>query len=146
MSAQHGAEGTAKMRLSEAIRLGAMLRPQAFGQFYADGATCAFGAALDAVGRLYPLDSAQCFIAITAQGWDDIQYLRIACPECGRSAAYTVQHLNNLHKWTRERIADWLEGIEQEHTHAAATDTTVGQIHEVRDKDGLVLALDRSTR
>jgi len=40
------------MRLSDAIRLGAMLKPQAYGGFHFEGRTCAMGAALDACGRL----------------------------------------------------------------------------------------------
>ena len=38
------------MRLSEAIRLGAMIRPKARGRFLHNGASCAQGAALEAVG------------------------------------------------------------------------------------------------
>lgn len=38
------------MRLSEAIRLGAMLKPQGFGSYFRHGATCAMGAAIEAVG------------------------------------------------------------------------------------------------
>ena len=38
------------MRLSEAIRLGAMLRPQAFRPLFTDDGACALGAALLAVG------------------------------------------------------------------------------------------------
>lgn len=38
------------------------------------------------------------------------------CPECQTnnfdgSIVYTVTHLNDDHRWTRERIADWLESI-----------------------------------
>ncbi len=40
------------MKLSEAIRLGAMLKPQIKQDHYHNGSTCAFGAALDAVGQL----------------------------------------------------------------------------------------------
>ena len=38
------------MRLSEAIRLGAMIRPKPRGRFSHNGASCAQGAALEAQG------------------------------------------------------------------------------------------------
>ena len=31
-----------------------------------------------------------------------------------------ITHLNDDHKWTREAIADWVEGIEREQEQAAA--------------------------
>jgi hypothetical protein len=39
------------MTLSEAIRLGAMLKPQAFGDYTDGRGTCAWGAASEAAGR-----------------------------------------------------------------------------------------------
>ena len=38
------------MQLSEAIRLGAMLRPQAYGHYFIRGGSCAMGAAYEAYG------------------------------------------------------------------------------------------------
>ena len=46
--AQYSSEGA--MKLSEAIRLGAMMMPQAFRTLLTDDGACAFGAALLAVG------------------------------------------------------------------------------------------------
>src|SRR5678816_2083525 len=91
------------MRLSEAMRLGAMLKPQGFDGYNHDGATCAMGAAFDALGVLesnfteeehFPLTKVRCE----------------RCPECGNAPmCYTVAsaifHLNDDHEWTRERIA-----------------------------------------
>jgi len=36
---------------------------------------------------------------------------RRSCPECGVSdlAAYVGVHLNDSHRWSRERIAQWIE-------------------------------------
>lgn len=104
------------MRLSEAIRLGAMLKPQGFGN-YTDqfGGTCAIGAACEAAG-------------IDAHSSPDVARYEIAyvrpidgaCPECG-VARFTgiggnlIVHLNDTHRWTRERIADHVATIEAQH-------------------------------
>ena len=94
------------MKLSEAIRLGTMLgKFQYFGGYrnYNDTATCALGAAEDAgfdVELPHPTDEAD-------------------CPACGRvfheedpDMEYTIPHLNDDHRWTREQIAAWVETVE----------------------------------
>ncbi len=94
-----------KLRLSEAMRLGAMLSPQGFGTFRnRKGATCALGAVAEAIGG--------------------IEHLRLVYPILDRRAEYpvadkafyggsslfdTIVQLNDVHCWTRERIADWIE-------------------------------------
>lgn len=93
------------MKLSEAIRLGAMLKPQAFGKLSDGVGTCALGAAEDAVGMswfaAWPLQHP----AFTA-----------GCPACKYVPDVidqaTPAHLNDVHRWTREQIADWVESIE----------------------------------
>lgn len=110
------------MRLSEAIRLGAMLKPQAFGTFRArtatrdDGAflglriiesTCALGAACDAGYKRSGIDQ-----------------VHVWCPACSLRAGvlFHAMHLNDTHRWTREQIADWVESIElQQAVNAEAT-------------------------
>ncbi len=112
------------MRLSEAIRLGSMLKPQGYGQLYAMGKTCAFGAALDAVGHLSDR-------AFFGSEWSDLfpemgNAGRWLCPAChsrdvvlhGISCA--VVHLNDVHHWTREGIADWLDQILPESEESGA--------------------------
>lgn len=47
------------MQLSEAIRLGAMLKPQIRCGFFDGQGTCAVGAAADAIGRLDDLVAGQ---------------------------------------------------------------------------------------
>ncbi len=96
------------MRLSEAIRLGATMKPQGFGQaFTPDGGSCALGAALDAIGvpQGYPFNIWPEMIK-EILFWQD-------CPECGRAGAEIrlsmPAHLNDTHRWTRERIADFVE-------------------------------------
>ncbi len=114
-----------KLPLSEAIRLGSMLRQQAFGEYtrvpvvklmgqdieISEGlSTCAISAALEAVGA--PLD-------------EDWQFdrtifhelaLAASCPECGACEDGwclddVIPHLNDDHRWTREAIAGWVESI-----------------------------------
>jgi hypothetical protein len=133
---------TAPMRMSEAMRLGAMLHDQAYGELWTldEGgaviASCALGAAFEAAGlpmsremRPYPI------LGVGGTGvlnWGDVPYewqpllgapaeLPCGCERTGLgvglfSANFNVQgaivHLNNSHHWTRERIADWLEGEE----------------------------------
>jgi hypothetical protein len=94
------------MKLSEAIRLGALLHPQCFGTLYQiDGpeedaaivASCALGAAEQAGYRWW-----------AAYGDRRSQ----PCPDgCALHSAMAgmIQHLNDKHRWTRERIADWVE-------------------------------------
>jgi len=113
------------MKLSEAIRLGAMLKPQAFGSLFNGMGTCALGAAADAVGILdtdthwFKRDKR------APEHWKPVATSMAECPQCGadwplpRTGAFTkrdvqtaVVHLNNDHRWTRERIADWVATIE----------------------------------
>lgn len=103
------------MRLSDAIRLGAMLKPQ--GRFHIldeHGRTCALGAALDAVGQLD--DSGPSIYALDDKWpWctahDDRE-----CPDCRRgpmpSIHTVIVHLNDDHAWTREQIAEWVATVE----------------------------------
>lgn len=111
------------MKLSDAIRLGSMIRPKADGYFFRAGASCAQGAALEAIGVLDRYDSdlnhdLMCeYFPIVEQ--------KAACPACGDSFLRTVKsiipHLNNTsswsgnfdHGWSREQIADWVETIER---------------------------------
>ncbi len=98
------------LKLSEAISLGAMLGPQCFGELRHGNATCAFGAAFAAMCR--PTENVACRVwrwLINPQVGP-----RVSCPSCGQNAwvAYTITHLNDEHRWTREQIADWVATIE----------------------------------
>jgi hypothetical protein len=103
------------MRPSEAIRLGSMLHPQGFkayeqtrrinGQLVTQ--TCAIGAGLAA-----------------DPSFDEVGLAGIApvrCPECADRGTVPaiIIHLNDDHRWTRERIADWLEPIENRQSENA---------------------------
>jgi len=115
------------MQLSEAMRLGAMLRPQARGGPFQssihvskDGewsrvvASCALGAAHEALGG-----GTQSLSYTPLKHFDALLTRRVLQPctcydapgsaimPTGRIDA-TVMHLNDHHGWTREQIADWL--------------------------------------
>lgn len=109
------------MRLSEAMRLGAMWRPQGFGQLWqerVDGsfASCALGAAFEALGCA-PGTSV---VRLRGATW---RWLAMAagCPACHRAATreWVIEHLNDWHNWTREAIADWVETIERHESPAS---------------------------
>jgi hypothetical protein len=112
------------VKLSEAMRLGSMLRPQVSGGFMDQG-SCALGAISDAVG-----------IAAVAGDRPYVNYcaLRkalpmldsvVATPECDgvrqRELYEAIYVLNDIHQWTREQIADWVETIEQQQAEKSPT-------------------------
>jgi hypothetical protein len=98
------------MKLSEAISLGAMLSPQAFGHLEdPHGGRCALGAAMHAVGQ--PTDYSE---------WKWAS--RIAnCPACSGTlpAIFAISHLNDLHQWPRQQIAEWVSTIEPQNETAS---------------------------
>ncbi len=103
------------MRLSEAIRLGATMRPQIFGTTFDGTGTCTWGAAYDGVGMLHRMMNGGSFPdLIFAQQWGYAMnsQARHHCPHCN-ALYYTIHefiiHLNDKEKWTREKIADWVE-------------------------------------
>lgn len=101
------------MQLSEAIRLGSMLKPQATGRVSKNGGTCALGAALEAVGER------------TGEGWFRVYDLwpiaRRHVPYPGTSTHHGKTMLvgsccwilNDADGWTREQIAEWVASLEQ---------------------------------
>lgn len=100
------------LRLSEAIRLGSTMKPQGFFGFHPNGGTqsCALGAAGDAIGITLVT------IAPLPKEWCDLNRIHPLppCPVDGCSGVRitflgTIAHLNDDHRWTRERIADWVE-------------------------------------
>ena len=120
------------MKLSEAIRLGAMMKPQAFGDLIgAHGGTCALMAALEAAGipqtqyegtgrvsnGREQVASPRLVWVIPAE-WRSVMHAKHAtCPECGSDQVYIgylIPHLNDAHYWTREQIADFVESIEKQ--------------------------------
>jgi len=85
-----------KLKLSEAIRIGAKIRPQSFSGYWGDGdgTSCVMGAAFEAVGIPYRskgLDRARYFPSLTHVVAEEIFYRN-----------------DNLHQ-SREKISDWLK-------------------------------------
>lgn len=123
------------MKLSEAIRLGAMLRPQGRGDFFvrevADGkilaatTSCALGAAYEAIHGRTTLHSSRVRERLQ-EAWPllDAPQTTHPCPLCATvprffmvptdTLADTITHLNDCHCWTREQIAVWVETFETE--------------------------------
>ena len=101
---------TLAMRLSDAIRRGALLHPQAFycsHEWDRDGvviASCALGAAEDA--GFDTLSSAAVYADVLGRPVCPICHLRIDFPY------RLVTHLNDRHRWRRERIADYIASFE----------------------------------
>lgn len=129
------------MKLSEAIRLGSLLRPQKLrGNLSTNGVpigqitswdqvteTCALTAALQAIGRVWRrCDGVMGGVrGDTVPGTMIIDYpaswmfVVPPCPVCAKSwrAVYNmVPHLNDDHEWTREQIADWVATVEPQET------------------------------
>lgn len=124
------------LKLSEAIRLGAMLTPQGFGNDALSGeARCALGAAAAAAGM-------QCIFTLhlLVERWPflhtEVAYptsthrrIRLETTRAGdllllRSA---IWRLNDVSGWTREQIADWVETIEAQQAQPVADLVAVAQ-------------------
>ena len=121
-----------KLMYHEAIRIGAMLKPQGFGDSFDKTIfSCANSAAREAVGDtsnhiwiVFPFSATR----------------GILCPVCVGTAlnemlcGVVAMHLNDLHKWTRNQIADWLEPLELawwKGKQAAITEANVASEQEV---------------
>lgn len=109
------------MNLSEAIREGSKKSAQAFGTTEDEiGRTCALGAAIKCDGgHIYSI----------GEKWGDLHL--VIAPPCGclhlpaqhvqldgaypdASFAVSIAHLNDVHRWTREAIAEWVEVVEKD--------------------------------
>lgn len=107
------------MKLSEAIRLGSMMRPQATGDLLVDGGSCAWGAAYDSIAKLEYLADIntpfrECDNIDRENGWIWVKKLS-ECPACCGARipfSFIISHLNDMHRWTREDIAAWVETVE----------------------------------
>lgn len=109
------------MKLSEAIRLGAMLRPQSFGwQEAVSSGSCALMAANEAIGNAM----SDFFGVVNA--FPMLNEKR-ECPTCGEHHELhwiIAMHLNDKYRWTREQIADLVATIEAQ---AASTVPPMGE-------------------
>ena len=87
------------IKLSEAIRIGAAVRPQCSQAFFADGRSCAIGAAYEG---LY---------GYTTTGYIDMDRMYRAFPCVPGNVWLGIVTRNDCGKQTRESIAGWLEGM-----------------------------------
>jgi hypothetical protein len=101
--------------LAEAMRRGMARRPeQAFGEYYhGHSASCALGATYEGLYRLP--DEAQGIVAKDLwRFYECLDFVIRRCPEGCRKRiplGALIVHLNDDHRWSRERIADWLIAI-----------------------------------
>lgn len=110
------------MSISNHMREGAKLRPQAFGEYFIECngnyCSCAMGAAYESVTNRVEFDldytdiidlfdinikSDPIFDCPEADNCDHELYLR------HNDIVDIITHLNDHHLWSREAIADWLE-------------------------------------
>lgn len=103
--------------LAAAIRAGAGRRPeQAFGDYYiGQRASCALGAAYEGMYRLPTEMSGQRPTRDLDRFFDCLEGRVQWCPVvgCKRHLLLSAMlvHLNDMHKWSREQIATWLEAL-----------------------------------
>jgi len=122
-------QASVPMKLSTAIRLGAMLKPQAYDGSATD-ATCALRAACEALGikdERRPTGTLN-YTALRA-AYPLLWSTEHGCPACvanadGADVLDRVYHLNDWHRWTRERIADWIATIEPQEPAVEAPQAT----------------------
>lgn len=87
-------------KLSEAIRIGAKIRPQGFTDLFADGKSCALGAAYEgATGSM---------CANYEYGKITKQFPVIGNGSSLNSLGEKIYRMNDYQRKTREQIADWL--------------------------------------
>lgn len=126
------------MKLSDAIRLGSMLRPQTKGALIDASGSCALGAAGEATG-LFTLRDA------TDRICDDEHYRAIedTYPVTMMTNAWhpeelfmcqvrhLIPHLNDKYSWTREAIADLVATIESQHAKLASSPSEAAETVEL---------------
>lgn len=122
------------MTFAEAIRLGSVLRPQAFGDTFGTKkrwfrkpvqTSCALGAAIEAAGvQFLPDTGSGTNIPVrgavsTGMAWMfppewNFTSAHELCPVCRVNSTIIglVEHLNDYHKWSRQDIAEWVEPVE----------------------------------
>lgn len=108
------------MKLSEAIRLGAMLKKQVVGSDGTHG-SCALRAATDALGLHDSVRSGLLDYSGLIERFSELLQ-HVHCPGCAAledQLIVTIFHLNDSHRWTREKIADFVETVERSLEDAA---------------------------
>ena len=116
------------MKLSEAIRLGAMALPPVYGPVFRGGpdgqpcAACAIGAALFAIG-LTDMHDAVHFDSVIERVWPWTSQA-VKSPVGFGKAVNLIVVMYERHGYTREQIADWVETLERaQEPHAPACES-----------------------
>ncbi len=86
-----------------------MITPQTFRALFKGEGACALGAALLAVG-VSPEEAR----SAVRKRWPWVFAVSVDCPSCGRSrpVCQVIVHLNDDHRWARQKIGAWVAGIE----------------------------------
>ena len=125
---------TQTMTLSEAIRLGAMLSPQGFSGTSVDG-RCALASAADACGIPDLAKGSLINYKALKERFPVLVDEMMRCPVARqeycllltREVMGIIYHLNDVHRWTREAIADWVETLEQHQQETVDVPVMVGR-------------------
>ena len=130
------------LKLSEAIRIGSLKSRQAIGfyrrqtgvLFWKIRWACALGAARDAV---HLTESGTGFRDLFPISWE-----LIPCPVCAKVGllAASIVHLNDDQRWTRERIADFVESVENAQSANAVTAQSVSDRSEEHQEENRELS------
>lgn len=102
--------------LGEAIRYGARLKPQYFNAYcdYNKTKTCALGAALDSIEMLGKGISSESTLSQLCKRFNidqDKSYPHPANNISNWSLFEIIISLNDQYRWSRERIADWVDEV-----------------------------------
>ena len=110
------------MKLSEFMKLGATLRPQAFGHLFSrEGGSCALGAAMEAAGittdPFFLKDGGPLSRYVVEKAFPILCERNFRHPEDESSWSWdiwsAIVDLNNRFRWSREAIAEWVATIEE---------------------------------
>lgn len=93
-----------QIKLSTAMRLGALMRPQGFFRPFNRGMSCALGAAWEGMGHPYDPMMTSAEIRRTL-GTDRVSVELIL------HVGHGITSLNDTEGWTRERIADLIAAL-----------------------------------
>lgn len=124
------------MKLSEAIRAGAKMRPQTRGTIFSRGKSCAIGAALEGSGlSAYraDVDNDYYLLSLARTSWPWATRV-VAAPIKGMrdsGVLNVVWRLNDNRMWSREAIAEWVEV--EERKAGLWNDNSVRSVPDVSD-------------
>ena len=104
------------MKLWKAIVKGSKYRPQCGGDFFGlEGGSCALGAAVE--GIVGPnFGGKEAFARSIYMATKETYRVCPKCKETMKPYGHAIAHVNDLHGWSREAIAEWVKTIEDKQT------------------------------